>query len=320
MNYGEIIKDAFWISWRNKYLWFFGFFVGGGSSFNFNIPSGGDFNGDDFDFEQSSVASSFAAQMGGLDGLSVALIGFMVVIFLVLVLVFIALALISSGGLAGSVAAIKRGESRRFGSTWRTGTSNMWRVLGQAILFILIALACMIVLALVVGLPFVAVFTLTESLGARIAAGILLGFLGLGLLLMVFLPLYIAGQFALRKLVVDGERVGSSIGSGFALLRANIGRSLLVWLMYLGISIGVGIAILIVFIILAIILLGPAIALFIGDYTTAAIAVGIVGGLIFLAPMLVISGAVGSFNHAYWTLAYLQLTASRAEDASVQRI
>ena len=29
INYGDLIKDAFRISWHNKYLWFFGFFAGG---------------------------------------------------------------------------------------------------------------------------------------------------------------------------------------------------------------------------------------------------------------------------------------------------
>ena len=31
MNYGELIKDAFWITLRNRFLWFFGFFAGGTS-------------------------------------------------------------------------------------------------------------------------------------------------------------------------------------------------------------------------------------------------------------------------------------------------
>ena len=38
MNYGDLIKDAFRISWRNKYLWFFGFFAGGTSS-GFNVST-----------------------------------------------------------------------------------------------------------------------------------------------------------------------------------------------------------------------------------------------------------------------------------------
>jgi hypothetical protein len=48
MNYLDLIKDAFWITLRNRYLWFFGFFAGaGGGGTNFGFPSGsGDFDVD----------------------------------------------------------------------------------------------------------------------------------------------------------------------------------------------------------------------------------------------------------------------------------
>jgi hypothetical protein len=42
MNYGDLIKDAFWLTLRNRYLRFFGFFAGGTSAGgSFNVPSGG---------------------------------------------------------------------------------------------------------------------------------------------------------------------------------------------------------------------------------------------------------------------------------------
>lgn len=34
MNYGGLIKDAFWITLRNRFLWVFGVFLGGGQVFN----------------------------------------------------------------------------------------------------------------------------------------------------------------------------------------------------------------------------------------------------------------------------------------------
>jgi hypothetical protein len=71
---------------------------------------------------------------------------------------------------------------------------------------------------------------------------------------------------------------------------------------------GLGIAVLAVIAILGAILLGPAIALFATDHATAGIVAGAVGGLLFLVPLFVISGAVSAFNHTYWTLAYLRLT------------
>jgi hypothetical protein len=53
MNYGDLIKDAFWLTLRNRYLWFFGFFAGGTSvgGGNFSFPSGGPSGFDDDDFD-----------------------------------------------------------------------------------------------------------------------------------------------------------------------------------------------------------------------------------------------------------------------------
>jgi hypothetical protein len=150
-------------------------------------------------------------------------------------------------------------------------------------------------------------------MGLRILFIALLGIVGFLALILVFLPFAIVNQFALRELVVDRRRVFDSIGSGFGLFRRNIGRSLLVWLLQLGVMLGLGVATLVVVIILGAILLGPAIALFAADQPTAGVVVGVVGGLLFLLPLFVISGALGAFNHTYWTLAYLQLT-ERPED------
>jgi hypothetical protein len=65
--------------------------------------------------------------------------------------------------------------------------------------------------------------------------------------------------------------------------------------------------VLVVLVILGAILLGPAIALFATDHATPGVVAGVVGGVLFLVPVFVISGAIGAFNHAYWTLAYLRL-------------
>jgi hypothetical protein len=167
-------------------------------------------------------------------------------------------------------------------------------------------------LALVIFLPAalggVAVFSLSDSTGLRVLAvilGVLFVFVAL---VVIFLPFAIVNQFALRELVVNRRRVLESIAGGFGLFRRNIGRSLLVWLLQLAVMLGLGIATLVVLLIFGAILLGPAIAFFATEHATAGIVAGVVGGLLFLVPLFVISGALGAFNHAYWTLAYLRLT------------
>jgi hypothetical protein len=141
---------------------------------------------------------------------------------------------------------------------------------------------------------------------------VVVGILAVLLLIVVFIPLSIIGQYALREIVVRRERVVGSVGSGYSLFRRNIGRSLLLWLIQIGLSIGIGIAFILVVLIVGLVLAIPAIALAFAEYSTAAIIAGVPAGLIVFLLFLVGSGAIGAFSHAYWTLAYLRVTAPPA--------
>ena len=308
MNYGDLIRDAFRITLHNRYLWFFGFFAGGtGTNFVGNVPSGGsNFNFDDFRRSGAGL-SGLTAQVG--QGLSETVLIFgIVVVVLLIALFFIILAIISQGALADSVAAIDRGEGRRFGSAFTSGMGNFWRVLGYYVVFFLIALGLLMVIGIPVALLIGGTFAATQSTGVRVSVAVVVGILAVLLLIVVFIPLSIIGQYALRDIVVRRERVLGSVGSGYGLFRHNIGRSLLLWLIQLGLSIGIGIAFILLLLIVGLILALPAIALAVAGYSTAAIIAGVIAGLILLPLLLVATGAIGTFSHAYWTLAYLRLT------------
>jgi hypothetical protein len=309
MNYGDILRDAFRVTLRNRYLWFFGFFAGGtGTNFFGNVPSGGGNNFDFDDFRRSGAGvSGLTAQVG--QGLSdtVLIIG-IVVIALLIALFFIALAIISQGALADSVAAIDRGEGRRFGSAFTSGMGNFWRVLGYYIVFFLVGLGLLVVIAIPTALLIGGTFAATQSTGARVTVAVVVGILAVLLLIVIFIPLSIVGQYALRAVVVRRERVLGSVGSGYSLFRHNIGRSLLLWLIQLGLSIGVGIAFILVALIVGLILALPAIALAVAGSSTGVWIAGAIALLIFLPLFLVAAGAIGTYFHAYWTLAYLRLT------------
>jgi hypothetical protein len=309
MNYGDLIRDAFRITLHNRYLWFFGFFAGGtGTNFVGNIPStGANFNPDKFQRSGAGL-SGLTAQVG--QGLSERVLIFgIVVVVLLIALFFIILAIISQGALADSVAAIDRGEGRRFGSAFSSGMGNFWRVLGYYVVFFLVGLGLLMVIAIPVALLIGGTFAATQSTGARVSVAVVVGILAFLLLIVVFIPLSIVGQYALRDIVVRRERVLGSVGSGYGHFRHNIGRSLLLWLIQLGLSIGIGIAFILLLLIVGLILGLPAIALYFAGYSTAAIIAGVIAGLILLPLLLVTAGAIGTFSHAYWTLAYLRLTA-----------
>jgi hypothetical protein len=313
VNYGDLIRDAFRISWRNKYLWFFGFFAGGvGSSFGGNVPSGaGNFDGGG---SEQSGTPGIAAQVGpGLFDNVALLVALFVVIGLI-VLLFLALTLISQGALAENVAAIDRGEGRRFGSGWRAGLGNVWRVLGYYVVYFLITLGLLIAIGVPIALLVGVTFAVTQSVAARVIVAVLAALLGLLALIVVFIPLSIVGQYSLREIVVRRTSIFASFGGGYRIFRRDVGRSLLLWLINLLLGIGVTIAVVLVLDIVGLVLFLPTILLAFAEMSTAAVVTGIVAGVILLPIFLAVSGATGAFFHSYWTLAYLRLTGQR-EDA-----
>jgi hypothetical protein len=301
MNYGDLIKDAFRISLRHRYLWFFGFFVGLGSG---GGGGGGGGGGDEQSSAEIASVSAVAVQQGVFG--NVLLIVGLVLAGLLILLIFFALYVVSQGGLTESVAAIESGQARSFSSTWRAGARNFWRVLVQILLFIGIVLGVLLVVGIPVALMVAGAFV-TDSMAMRTVAVILAVLVGIALLIVVFVLIAIVRQFARRELVVRGRSVLDSVRSGYRLFRRNLGRSLVVWLIQLGIMLAAGIALLIALVIVGLLLFLPTILLAVAELTSAAIVAGVAG--LVLLPLLVVAVAIlGTFNHSYWTLAYLRLT------------
>lgn len=316
MNYGDLIKDSFRLTLRNRYLWFFGFFAGGtATNFFFNAPT--DFSGAPQDFENfdpgSMTISPALLAQSGLGGGTVALIAALVVMALLLFLLVIALSLLSRAALVESAAAIDRGEERRFASAWRAGMDGMWRVLGLGILFFLLGIGLFIAVALPAGLGIAIVFLATQSVAARVIVTVAISLVALVLFAVIFIPYAIIGQLAMRRMLLAGDGIAGCIGGGYRLFRRNIGRSLLVWLIRLALVIGLNIALLLAALIVGVILFLPTIALAFAELTTAAIIAGVIAGILLLALFFVASGALGTFGSAYWTLAYLRLQGPEAE-------
>ena len=302
MGYGEVIGSAFQITWRNRYLWFFGVFAGAGA----NIPTPS-FNAGDFDFKGPDPADAAApawVQAATPDAGLLVAIGLGV---LLVVAVLVVLSLISQGALADSVAAIDRGGERRFRTAWQAGTRHFWRVLGLVALLLAIVLAVILAVGAPVAGIVVAVFSATEALGVRIAVGVVAGLIALAALLFLFIPLQIVGHLALRELVLREERPVASLRRSYRLFRAHLGKTLLLLVIQLGVALGATIALLLAALLVGLILFLPTIALAIGGLKTAAIVTGIVAGAVLLPLVVVAYGALGAFNHAYWTLAYLRL-------------
>ena len=226
----------------------------------------------------------------------------------VVVSIWLVLYAISRGALAESVAAIDRGESRSFSSTWRAGLSTFWGVVGQVTILSLIGLGLTLVIWLLGALLAVGTFAVTDSIAVRVLVVAVGTILLLPPLVAVCVVLDIVAQFALRALVVGGEGVFASIASGYRLFRHNVGRSLLLLLVQIGIALAVGGVIFTVLTIVGLLLSVPVTLLSSSGQNAASVVVGVVLGLILSVPFILLASAIGVFHQAYWTLAYLRLT------------
>ena len=307
MSYGELIRDAFRITLRNRYLWFFGFFVGGlyGTNIISNFSSGrGDFNPGGFDAPGAGTSPLGSQLTTGGTALLIGIISLGILLFLVFLMLF----LISQGGLANSVYAVDRGEERRFSSTFRAGASNFWRVLGFYILYFLISLVLLVVIVLPLGLLVAGTFAVTDSTTVRVVIGALAALATILLILVLLVTLAIVVEFALREIVIRGSGVFSSFGKGFNIFQSNLGKSFLVWLLNIGLRIVTWIAVGLALLIVGLVLFLPTIIFTTQGLSTAALVTGIVAGVIMFPIVVVVSAALGTFFHSYWTLAYLRIT------------
>ena len=313
MSYSDIIRDAFWIAWRNRFMWFFGFFLSGAagsfvSPTNFGNMGGQQTDGFTYGFQFPEPLRWISENLI----LFVVLVGAFV---LLVVTIWLVLYAISRGALAESVAAIDRGEGRRFSSAWRAGLSSFWRVLGQVTIISLIWLGLTLVIFVLGALVFVGASAATESVAVRVLVGAFGAIVLLPPLVVVFVVVLVVAQFALRALVVGGEGVFASIGTGYRLFRRNMSSSLLLLLIQIGIALGVGGVLFAVLALAGLLLSVPVTFLSSSGLDAASVAVAVVLGLTFSAPFIVITSAVGAFHQAYWTLAYLRLTRSALPSA-----
>ncbi len=292
MEYGKLIGDAYRIALHNRRLWPFGVFAGsGGFGFNFQYGSG---NGD----SGGSGGSSFDPDP--------ALIVAGAAVVLVLVIVFAVFSLISQGALARSVAAIAGGDQRGFRQSLSDGRAVFWRMLGLYLLGALYGLAAMLAVALLAGGPVLAVFTATDSTGARVAVVVWAVLVALATLLCLLLPLALLINHSVREVALRDARPVAALRGGWRVLRASPVATLLVFLIQLGIATAAYLALTLI----AVILFVPAIVVLIATSAGAAgIAVAALTALVVIPAALAAAGAIGTFAHGLWTLGYLRIAA-----------
>jgi hypothetical protein len=286
MDYGRIISESFRIAWRYKSLWVFGLFASGGSGFNL------DFNNlplpktefDSFGFGES-FRFPFDMDLNMLMPI-ILLIGFMMLGYLIM-------HLISVPAIIDGVNKIKRGGHYRFGSSFSAGVDFFLRFLG---LLLIGFFTMIVVIAVMVAGGFIA-----YALGDVVL--LVLAILGMIPIFMAFLFVF-TNMIALtqRAVVVRNIGIADALEESFWLLRRNLVKNLLIFLIEIGFSIALGIAAFIIWF-----FIGAPIALLVLATGAGIIPAIILAVIIGLPVSLVVGGFSGTVLANIYTLFYFEL-------------
>jgi hypothetical protein len=303
--YWELVTRSFRIAWTHKYLWLIALFAGegGGTSFNasFNqrlgpaTPSGT--APPDYAAMQEQVGTWISDHIG--------LIVVVAIVWLLLVVAFFILAAVCEGATVRASAEHDAERPFQLGWAWRSGVGTMWTVIRFRLLIVALGLPVLVVAAaLAAG---IAISIASDQRGLT-AILILIGLLAGLAAIVYFIYLGFLDRFGARAVVLEQVMARPAIVRAHRLLRKRLGRSLLVWLLSIAVSIVVGIVAACFFAIVG----APLLVIGIGMGAAGATPVQllpliILAVIVLVAISLVVGGFLAAQASTYWTLAFRRL-------------
>ncbi len=324
IDYGKIIVDSLRLVWKHKFLWFFGLFAGGASSFGgYNGNFSSDFSSNDNGKGQSGTPREITDWVNAHWQLLIFLVAAAVIVGLLLWL----WSIVCRGAVVGSVRDFRSGRPISFSSAFARGRESFWRLLQFDLFLILIFIGLGIIFAaFVLFVILMAAAAGTAGIVILLVLGLwLLTFFGFGLGYLAccsiwFLPVIFLGiivNFANRAVILEGDRPVAALKRSWHLITNNLSQSLIMFLISVGLSIGASIALVLAVGLTAI----PAIITWViaynGGWTLTTIIIASVLTLIPLAALILAAAVMNTYFTSYWTIGYDKLAGNEPEDVLV---
>lgn len=297
LDYFGIIKRAYYITLKHRFLWIFGLFAGGLATMNMNwsFPS---YNPNNSDWVKAWENTNFS----NLDfttfwaNYGITFIAILASLLLIMILLFV-VSIISQGALIGGVGQIAVGENSEFKKAFKIGWHNFWRVWGVGIIYLL-----MILISLSIFIIPVSLLVINGLYIIAIVWGILLFFICLAFWLLIGL----ISPYSYRVVILEKFGVFRSIRESLHFFRDNWKNIVVMYLLLMAIGIGFGIIMALAILIVAGIFLGIGIGLWLASPLATIIYAGVIG-LVFVAGLAIISAVYNTFTSSVVTLTYQKL-------------
>jgi len=307
MNYLDVIKRGFALTWNNKFMWALGFLAALGSGASFSNSNYRMNSGDPAAMGQWLTPERMAA-------LSAGLVAFGCIAFIVGIILWL-VSLSAYGGLIVGATEMERGLGKpTFRSAFGAGWRRVWRLVGMSIVLYAIPVIIGIVLTVlfigaVGGAAFVGAGM--EDPGALTAGlgGVALVLACLLCLLVPFLILLsLIYPFAFRGIMLRNLGVMDSIRHGWQTVRAHLGEIILLVLAFFLITIIVFIVALAILTPVALVVGVPFVALMDSNAGVLQAILAVLGIVIGLLVIALVSAISTAWQSRTFTLAYLEWT------------
>lgn len=292
MDYGEVLSQAWRITWRNKVLWVLGLLAGCSAS---GRGSGGpqfssSFRGYNFDGQGAPEIQRFLNSVPPETWIAVA-IG-LVLLILSLSLLFLVLGVLGQAGLIAAFTQEDAGQRVTLGGAFQLGSQYFWRLLGVRVVVWLagVALAIILISLTLVTLG-IALICLVPLLCVLVPAAFL-----------------VDGYVILTMIAAVQEDLGvfAAFGRAWEVIRENLGP---VIVMALILILGGGIVSLVIAAPFVAVLVPGVVGLIVGEGWSVVTGLVTSGVLLLIAiPLLVLFSAVlTTFTTGAWTITYRRL-------------
>lgn len=309
LDYVEIMRRSWEITWKYKFLWLFGFIIA--------MTAGGNNFSNSLNYQNSGGTSNAGSSISQFAMANLVIILFFVSVLALLGFVILILSIFSQAGLVGCVAKIERGEPTSLSDGFRIGAKNFWRVLGLNLLIGLIVF-CLI---MVIVVPFVIIIVVMASggnQGANLAPGLCclipLFILFIFMLVVVITVLSVAGIYATRFIVLEQGKVFMSFKRSFTFMRQKWTETLLTFLLVMLVSGIVGAILMIPGLLFGL----PAFLTILAgaiSQNIVVIVLGAVGIMFMVIFMSFLNGVLEVYRSTVWTLTFMGITGTTETSA-----
>jgi len=285
INYIQILKEAWKTTWKNRYLWWFGFFI---------LLSGG--NG--FFSTRDSHEEKSYQQIADYISLHPQVVIFVGILIFLICLALLAVSIIGRGALIKSVQKNLEGKQSNFKAGFKDGKKYFWKLILIGLLTMIFAMAVMFIFII----PIVFLFT-----GKSFILGGVMTFLAIVVLIPALFLISFSQKFGSLYAVMADLSIWDSLEKGYYLVLKNVWASILMTLVLLLVSIIPCILFLTVLIFLAIPFLIIGGLLFLLFKTAGVIFTACLAGLVFLSVILLGGSILQVFLQTAWILFFKEI-------------